>query len=455
MPCPAFESLEAFLQRKLPSSEQDWVELHVEKCERCQRVLEALADDADAAARLPKRRRQPDTDEQGGPDSLARFQQRLRELGHKLKQDELREAAETETADAEPDEQLPSHVGKYRILALLGKGGMGIVYLAEDTELNRRVAIKTIRRSFLKRVDAVRRFLREARAVAAVRHPNIISIYHVDSSGSSPWFVMELLTGETLETRLRRDGKLPIAAAVRLGRQIAMALAAAHQAGLVHRDIKPENIFLEQPSLAEMPISVTDSSSGLVINHDDDIRRDKVKLLDFGLARPEGSISELSSSGIMAGTPGYMAPEQIQEHELTPKADLFSLGCVLYRMLTGTEPFGQSDSQARLSAVVQYTPSPPDELDPAIPAELSAATMQLLSKHPDNRPSGAVAVVEKLRQIERQLLSGCEAVPTGAGTASIGSGNNTTSRRTVLWWIAGVASLFLVGALILTILTNR
>ncbi len=266
---------------------------------------------------------------------------------------------------------------------------------------------------------------------------------------------MELLTGETLETRLRREGKLPIAAAVRLGRHVAMALAAAHQAGAgASGHLSLRTFFWSSLSPAEMPISVTDSSSGLVINHDDDVRRDKVKLLDFCLARAEGSISELSSSGIMAGTPGYMAPEQIQEHELTPKADLFSLGCVLYRMLTGTEPFGQSDSQARLSAVVQYTPSPPDELDPAIPAELSAATMQLLSKHPDNRPSGAVAVVEKLRQIERQLLSGCEAVPTGAGMASIGSGNNTTSRRTVLWWIAGVASLFLVGALILTILTN-
>ncbi|MBL8818341.1 MAG: serine/threonine protein kinase [Planctomyces sp.] len=455
MPCPAFDVLEGFLKNQFSGTEYKIIESHVEQCERCQRVLDSLTDDPIARKRSSIPTGDPD-ELPVTPDSLRRFKEQLKEAGRRVQAEDAERPTEVSDMEAQPDENLlPERFGNYHVLNLLGKGGMGIVYLAVDPELKRRVAIKTIRASFLKHRDAQKRFLREARAIAAVRNPHIINIYHVSGGNGVPWFVMELLTGETLEERLRREKKLSTAVAVRIARQVAMALGAAHQAGLVHRDIKPENIFLEQSAVAEMPLNLTDSSSGLVVNHDDDTRRDQVKLLDFGLARPEGWSSELSSSGIVAGTPGYMAPEQIGDSELTPQADLFSLGCVLYRMITGTEPFGRSESEERLAAIAQNTPSPPSEIDSTIPAELSSVTMLLLSKKPEDRPSGAAAVVEILRRIERQLLSGCEAVPAESGTGHEASGKEQHQQlRFLWWWIAGAGVLILIGLMILTITLN-
>src|SRR5581483_3887523 len=204
-----------------------------------------------------------------------------------------------------PDEI--GRLGPYRVLAVLGAGGMGIVFRAEDTQLNRAVALKVMLPKLAGTEGARQRFVREAQAAAGVKHDHVVSVYQVGEDRDVPFLAMELLLGESLDQRLRREGKLPLVEVLRLGREIALGLAAAHQRGLIHRDIKPANLWLE-------------AETG------------RVKLLDFGLARAVGQGNQLTQQGAIIGTPAYMAPEQGQGKSLDHRCDLFSLGCVLYRL---------------------------------------------------------------------------------------------------------------------------
>jgi serine/threonine protein kinase/formylglycine-generating enzyme required for sulfatase activity len=268
----------------------------------------------------------------------------------------------------------PRRLGGYRLLKLLGSGGMGEVYLAEDAVLTRQVALKVMKPEVAVRPEFRERFLREARSAAGLQHDHIVPIYHVGDDAGMPYIAMPLLQGESLEDRLRREARFPVAEVVRIGREAAQGLAAAHAAGLVHRDIKPANLWLEAPD-------------------------GRVKVLDFGLARaatPDG----LTQAGIILGTPQYMAPEQIDGLPVDGRTDLFSLGCVLFRLATGELPFQGATLTAVLRAVAEHHPLPPCVVRRDVPVALSNLIIRLLAKDPGQRPASAREVVDVLRTFD-------------------------------------------------------
>ncbi len=293
-------------------------------------------------------------------------------------------------------------LGPYRILKVLGEGGMGLVFQAEDPQLKRLVALKVMKPALAASATARQRFLREAQAMAALEHDHIVTIHHVGEERGVPFLTMQLLRGETLDERLKEEGETPaesdgrqlgeslaspLADVLRLGREIAEGLAAAHAQGLIHRDIKPANIWLE-------------AGSG------------RVKILDFGLARAVEDDARLTQPGVITGTPTYMAPEQAAGETVDHRCDLFSLGCVLYRMETGQLPFPGATAVAVLRALAVEQPKSPRELNPAVPPALADLTLRLLAKDPKNRPQTARAVAEALVTLERAETKKAKAQPS-------------------------------------------
>jgi serine/threonine protein kinase len=272
-----------------------------------------------------------------------------------------------------PDEL--GRLGPYRVLKVLGQGGMGVVFLAEDPQLKRVVALKAMLPVLAATESNRQRFLQEAQAAAALEHDRVIHIYQVGEDRGVPFLAMPLLKGEPLDQRLRREDMLPISEVLRIGREIAEGLAAAHDKGLMHRDIKPANVWLEAPL-------------------------GRVKILDFGLARAVTGGSHLTQTGAILGTPAYMAPEQARGKAVDGRCDLFSLGCVMYQMSTGQLPFEAGDTIATLVVVATEEPSPPDEVNPDVPPALSDLVMDLLAKKPDDRPASAAEVIETISRIE-------------------------------------------------------
>jgi WD40 repeat protein len=312
---------------------------------------------------------------------------------------------------------------------------MGIVFQAEDQVLGRPVALKVMQPSAADDLVSRARFLREAKAVAAVEHDHIVTIHHVGEDGGVPFIAMPLLQGESLEARLDREGRLPVADVLRIGREVALGLGAAHQKGLIHRDIKPANIWLE-------------GESG------------RVKLLDFGLARPTGGSAHLTQRGFVVGTPHYMSPEQSRGLPLDARADLFSLGSVLYVMATGRLPFEGEEMFQVLTALALDVPPPPQSLNPALPEGLGDLIMCLMSRSPEGRPESAAAVVAAIRSLEQR---GAQAAvpPRGSAVAPqdppvtdtpATSQGGPTGRRRRKWlraaavaWLIGTAGTWIVG----------
>lgn len=284
-----------------------------------------------------------------------------------------------------PDEL--GRLGQYRVLRVLGKGGMGVVFSAEDPLLQRPVALKVMLPTIAAHESARQRFLREARSAAAVRHDHVVTIHQVGEDRGVPFLAMEFLEGEPLDAQLRRLGRLPLADAVRIAHQTAEGLAAAHAQGLIHRDVKPANIWLVGQSTRSRH------------RKSDLWRAGRVKILDFGLARAARDNDNLTQSGTILGTPAYMAPEQAKSRDVDARADLFSLGCVLYHMLTGQQPFAGDDVYAVLLALALHEPPPPHVCDPFIPRPLSDLVMKLLAKDPNQRHNNASEVAESLELI--------------------------------------------------------
>jgi hypothetical protein len=289
-------------------------------------------------------------------------------------------------APAQADDEL-GRLGQYRILEVLGSGGMGVVFRAEDLKLKRPVALKAMLPAVTGSRSAGQRFQREAEAMAAVEHDHIVRIYQVDADRGVPFLAMELLRGESLDARLKRNEKLPLAEVLRIGREIAEALAAAHATGLIHRDVKPANVWLEAP-------------------------RDRVKLLDFGLARAAAQEAGLTQRGAIIGTPAYMAPEQGRGDPVDARCDLFSLGVVLYRLCCGQVPFRGKDSVSTLMLVASHEPESPIRVNADLPPELSDLVMQLLAKDAERRPESAAVVIEVLQTLERTLVRPKETAAT-------------------------------------------
>jgi serine/threonine protein kinase/formylglycine-generating enzyme required for sulfatase activity len=267
-------------------------------------------------------------------------------------------------------------IGHFEVLEVLGKGGFGIVFRAFDEVLQRVVALKVMAPQLAATSPARKRFLREARSSAQVRHENVVQVYEV-AEHPLPYLAMEFIPGETLQQRLDRIGPVEPVEVVRVGRQIAEGLTAAHAMDLIHRDIKPSNILLE---------------SG----------QEKVRLTDFGLARAADDAS-ISQSGIIAGTPMNMAPEQAKGERLDQRADLFSLGSVLYQMVAGRPPFRANCTVAVLKRVAEDTPRDIREIIPETPQWLCDIIAKLHAKNPDERYQTAREVAEVLADCEAQL----------------------------------------------------
>ena len=268
-------------------------------------------------------------------------------------------------------------IGHYEVLEVLGRGGFGVVFRAFDDVLQRVVAVKVLSPHLATTSPARKRFLREARAAAQVRHDNVVQVYAVVEE-PLPFLVMEFIPGQTLQERLDRTGPLDVREIVRIGRQIAAGLAAAHSQGLIHRDIKPTNVLV-------------DGSSEF-----------RVKITDFGLARAADDAS-LTRSGVVAGTPMYMAPEQARGESLDHRADLFSLGSVLYVMCSGRPPFRASGTMGVLKRVCDEEPRPIREIIPETPDWLCRIVEKLHAKKPEDRFQSASEVADLLGDCEAQL----------------------------------------------------
>ena len=247
---------------------------------------------------------------------------------------------------------------------------MGIVLKALDSALHRTVAIKCLGPELAFLSTARKRFAREAKAAASVAHEHVVAIHAVDTWKGVPYLVMQYVPGISLQQRIDRDGPLAVIDVLRIGLQIASGLAAAHAQGLVHRDIKPANILLE---------------NGV----------ERVKITDFGLARAAADAS-LSQSGVVSGTPQYMAPEQTRCEVVDPRADLFSLGSVMYAMCTGHSPFRAETTMAVLRRVCEESPRPIRQENPDVPAWLAEIIAKLLAKKPDERLQSAAEVAALL-----------------------------------------------------------
>ncbi|GAC1399412.1 MAG: hypothetical protein NVSMB56_14430 [Pyrinomonadaceae bacterium] len=280
-------------------------------------------------------------------------------------------------------------LGRYTIRAPLGAGGMGEVYLAEDTRLGRRVALKFLHAHFVQHQESVRRFEQEARAVSALNHPNILTIYETGEESGAHYIATEFVEGETLRARLK-NGKLDLSETVDIAAQIAAALSAAHARGIIHRDIKPENIM---------------------------IRRDHVvKILDFGLVKLidmerkfnvdlEASTQHnvYTTPGVMLGTTPYMSPEQARGLDVDARSDIFSFGSVLYEMLTGVMPFKGVTKTDTVIAVVQQEPLPLASYGVEIPNELQRIVMKALRKERDERYQTIKDLLLDLKSLREDL----------------------------------------------------
>ena len=279
--------------------------------------------------------------------------------------------------DAPSHPELLGRLGRYEIERVLGTGGMGVVLRAYDTDLHRVVAIKVLASHLANNSSARRRFAREAQAAAAVVHPNVVPIYNVESDAKTPYIVMHYVAGQSLQRRVDVSGPLPIVDALRIAQQTAAGLSAAHAQGLVHRDVKPANILLEE-------------------------QIDRVLLSDFGLARAVDDAS-LTKTGIVAGTPHYMSPEQSLGEAIDHRSDVFSLGGVLYFMLAGHPPFRASSAMAVLHRICQFPHRSLIDVNRDVPIEVSRLVDRLLSKKPNERVASAADAEKELAMLLNNL----------------------------------------------------
>jgi eukaryotic-like serine/threonine-protein kinase len=261
--------------------------------------------------------------------------------------------------------------GRYRLARMVGSGGMGTVWEAEDENLGRPVAVKVLSESLAGGERAVRRFEREARAAARLSGPHVAAVYDFGRSEGRPYIVMELVRGETLADRLAREGRLPSQEAARIATQVAEALEEAHAAGVVHRDVKPGNVML--------------TSAG------------DVKVMDFGIAAAAWA-QRITTSDLFLGTPSYVAPEQAKGEKSTAASDVYALGAVLYEMVAGRPPFVGESPVAVAVAHVREDPPPLGQLAGDVPPNIAAAAMAALAKDPADRPASAAAFASMLRE---------------------------------------------------------
>jgi serine/threonine protein kinase len=418
--CPSADRLRRLLADAPPDPDQAELLAHVGACAACQRLLDQLAGanptvlavastlHQDAYLEEPTLRRVLDD---LGSDSAPT---RLHPLEHEATWLEqlLEPAASSDNL---------GQLADYEVTEVLGRGGMGLVLKAFDRGLKRPVAIKVLARDLAGDPVARQRFAREAQAAAGVRHEQVITIHAVGEVRGLPYFVMEYVEGGSLQDYLDCNGPPDWRVIARLGAEIASGLAATHAHGLIHRDIKPSNILLEPA--------------------DDPGALGSAKIGDFGLVRA-GDDARLTRTGVISGTPMYMAPEQALCRNLDARADLFSLGSVLYALCTGREPFPDGSAVAVLHQVCEGTPGPIREMNPTIPPWLAATVERLHAKVPGDRFVSAAEVAELLRY-NLAHPDRPRRVPPPRSAPQV------RRRRRRLLAAAGLGLLLLVGGLVL------
>src|SRR5262245_51881073 len=373
--CPDPAVLRGLLDSSLPEPVQGEVVAHLDTCIRCQEKLQDLAVDGSGLLDTAKGAKQ-----ESKPQETSAFWPALRRVEREIRSPAAAFSVtrtdtavvpppnrETDFSFLDPPED-PEHLGqidRFKIVEMVGRGGMGMVFRAFDACLQRTVALKILEPQYARNELARGRFIREARAAAAVTHENVVTIHHVAcvEDKDLSYLVMQFVRGRSLQDRLDEGGALPVREAVRIAAATASGLAAAHDTNLIHRDIKPGNILIEQ-------------SSGRVL------------LTDFGLARLTEDV-RLTQSGFVAGTPLYMSPEQARGEEVDHRSDLFSLGSVLYTMLTGLPPFQGSSPFTVLKQVTDSRPKAVQGLNPAVPNSLADVLDRLMEKVPKNRFANA------------------------------------------------------------------
>ena len=427
--CPPESELEELIGAgDSPIDQFDSVTLHVGECEGCQKRLDMLATaevpvlsealrgiEADSPPRHSALWKALD-DVAGTPTPSRSGRVRVE------RSDEL----ELDFLEKSTDPKLLGRLSTFDIIRVVGRGGMGVVLHAYDPSLQRDVALKLLDPNLGSNITARQRFTREARAAAAVSHENIVAVHLVDEDLKSglPFFVMQLVAGESVEQRLRRVGKLPFQDVVRLAAQAAAGLSAAHASGLIHRDIKPGNMLLESPD-------------------------DRLKLTDFGLARAAEDL-RLTKTGFVSGTPLYMAPEQAKGDEADHRADLFSLGVVLYEALAGKPPFEGKTPLAVLRRVADEPHVALNKYSPDVPKWFEDVIDRLLSKNPDDRYASAAELAAELAPfVSKHRSQPCE-IATSEPCAM--AHPSSLSRRALRKWKMKFALLmtipFLLGILI-------
>ena len=362
--------LQLSLDDRLTDQQEEWLVGHLTSCSDCQRALEQLAGEAQDWSRVS-------TALQLGVGEMAgSFQGKAGTLSGSAVE---REEAGESHIDFAVDFLEPAHeagglgrLGEIDIRQIIGRGGMGIVLQGFQKELNRPVAVKVLSPHLASSSASRKRFAREAQAAAAVMHPNVMPILNVNSSGKLPYLIMPYVACESLQQRLDREGSLELVDILRIGAQTASGLAAAHAQGLVHRDVKPANILLEK--------SV-----------------DRVLLTDFGLARAVDDAS-LTRTGIVAGTPQFMSPEQARGDAVDARSDLFSLGSVLYTMATGRPPFRAESTYGILRRITDTPARAIRETNSQIPEWLEWLVQRLHAKDPNDRFSTAAEVAQLMEQ---------------------------------------------------------
>jgi serine/threonine protein kinase len=402
--CPDRQSLQLFLLGKASDITSGPIELHLAECQACAAAAETLVIGDDLTDALARGARSRDQLSQADHEALAAAIQQAKALASLLDTNHASNVSMTIATDAEAAEEdhvsagsLPTkhelnflapaqqndelgRLGDYRVLKVLGVGGMGMVFKAEDIRLGRLVALKVMRPGVASKPQAKERFLREARATAAISHDHVVQIHQVGEDRGVPFIAMQYLAGQSLQTTFTRLKILSPNDVARIGKEVAMGLAAAHDKGLIHRDIKPDNIWIEAET-------------------------HRAKILDFGLARDLATDEALTQSGTILGTPRYMAPEQVTGGKVDHRTDLFSLGSMLYHLASGKPPFEGANIPALLFAITHSEPAPLEQIEKEIDPALTKLILKLLSKSPGDRPQSTIEVVNQFAAIEQGIQS--------------------------------------------------
>lgn len=399
------------LSDELPPNETEDVTRHIEKCTSCQDKLEAVSSsDAD----WNNVRRFLKSDAATTPDAVAQT------------------LAEPVTRKEQLGFLLPSEVedslgrfGRYEITEILGRGGMGVVMRGHDPALNRQSAIKVLAPELATSASARQRFSREAKSAAAVVHEHVVPIQTVDEHDGLPYLVMPVIGGSSLQQRVDDQGPLEIKEVLRIGMQVASGLAAAHAQGLVHRDVKPANILLE---------------NGV----------ERVCITDFGLARAADDANK-TQSGVIAGTPQYMSPEQARGNEVDHRSDLFSLGSVLYFMCTGRSPFRAETTMGVLNRICHDQPRSVRSVNSDVPVWLQEIMNRLLSKQADDRFQS----VEEVASVLEQWLAHVQQPEIAPAPPRVKQPGNAGGRNAKLWLTVALGAAFLAFSMVIILETSK